>query len=146
MAAFIRSSPLILLLFGAPAVAESITPNFTQGVLQQHTETKSIVTEDIRSFDIKNGYSLTVGGTNVAPTGTNVVSPSGWTKTSGSVDGIGTTYVSPNLSTKPDYSIVETGKSFNYYETLDAPGISNYTHIIRTTEIEQISDSTSTFQ
>lgn len=145
MASFARSSSLIFALLGSPVMAESIVPNFTQGVLNSHTETKSIVTEEIRSFDIKNGYTLTVGGSNVAPSGSRV-SPSGFTKTSGSVDGIGTTYVSPTLSTKPEYSIVESGQAFSYYETLDAPGISNYTHIIRTTEIEQVSDSTSTFQ
>jgi len=145
MASLVRSSPLILALIGSRVAAQPIVPNFTQGVLSSHTETRSTVTEDIRSFDIKNGYTLTVGGTNVAPSGGRV-SPSGFTRTSGSVDGVGTTYVSPNLSSKPQYSIVDSGAAFSYYETLDAPGISNYTHIIRTTEIEQITDSTSTFQ
>jgi hypothetical protein len=145
MALLVRSSPLILALIASPVAAQPIVPNFTQGVLSSHTETRSTVTEDIRSFDIKNGYTLTVGGTNVAPSGGRV-SPSGFTRTSGSVDGVGTTYVSPNLSSKPQYSIVDSGAAFSYYETLDAPGISNYTHIIRTTEIEQITDSTSTFQ
>ena len=32
-----------------------------------------------------------------------------------------------------------------YYETLETPGISNYTSIIRETTVESISDSTSTF-
>ena len=145
MASLVRSSPLILALIASPVAAQPIVPNFTQGVLSSHTETRSTVTEDIRSFDIKNGYTLTVGGTNVAPSG-GTVSPSGFTRTSGSVDGVGTTYVSPNLSSKPQYSIVDSGAAFSYYETLDAPGISNYTHIIRTTEIEQVTDSTSTFQ
>ena len=37
------------------------------------------------------------------------------------------------------------GESFMYYETLETPGITNYTHVTRTTTIESVSDSTSTF-
>ena len=58
---------------------------------------------------------------------------------------VGTTYVSPNLDNKPTYSIVNEGESFMFYETLETGGITNYTHIMRTTEIENITDSTSTF-
>jgi len=43
------------------------------------------------------------------------------------------------------YSIVNEGESFMFYETLETGGITNYTHIMRTTEIENITDSTSTF-
>tara|TARA_R100000781_G_C4057962_1_gene120025 strand:+ start:314 stop:742 length:429 start_codon:yes stop_codon:yes gene_type:complete len=137
---------LLLLIFNAPiSKAERIIPNFQQGILNQHTETKSIITEDIKSFDIRNGYQLTVGGTNVEPSTTNIA-PTGFTQTAGTVGGTATTYVLPDLSNKPAYSIVNEGAAFSYYETLETPGIQNYTHIIRTTEIEQISDSTSTFQ
>ena len=61
------------------------------------------------------------------------------------IQGTGTTYVSPNLDNKPTFSIVNEGESFQYYETLEAPGITNYTHIIRTTQIENVTDTTSTF-
>jgi hypothetical protein len=145
MASLIRSSPLILFLIGSPAFGEPVIPNFTSGVLSSHTETKSIVTEDIKSFDYRTGYQLTIGGENVKPSTSNIA-PSGYIEQSGSVDGLSTTYVMPDLSNKPEYSVVDTGKAFTYYETLETPGIQNYTSILRTTEIEQITDSTSTFQ
>ena len=145
MASLIRSSPLILFLIGSPAFGEPVIPNFTSGVLSSHTETKSIITEDIKSFDYRTGYQLTIGGENVKPSTSNIA-PSGYIEQSGSVNGVGTTYVMPDLSNKPQYSVVDTGKAFTYYETLETPGIQNYTSILRTTEIEQITDSTSTFQ
>jgi hypothetical protein len=135
----------LLVILQSPAFAERIIPNFQQGILNQHTETKSVIQEEIKSFDIRNGYQLTVGGTNVEPSTTNIA-PTGFTQTAGTVGGTATTYVLPDLSDKPAYSIVNEGAAFSYYETLETPGIQNYTHIIRTTTVEQISDSTSTFQ
>ena len=132
------------LLFPAPIYAIPVIPNFQQGVLQQRVETKSTILEDIKSYDIRNGYELTVGGTNVESSTGNITSD-GWTKVNTSINGVGTTYVSPNLETRPSFSIVEQGASFNYFETLETPGISNFTHITRETTIESITDSTSTF-
>ena len=117
---------------------------FQQGVLQQHVETKQTIVEDIKSFDIRNGYQLTVGGENVESS-TGNVAPAGWTKVNTTIQGVGTTFVSPNLDNKPSFSITNAGESFMYYETLETPGITNYTHVTRTTTIESVSDSTSTF-
>jgi len=131
-------------LFFAPVYAAPVIPNFQQGVLQQHVETRSVVQEDIKSFDIRNGYQLTVGGENVK-SNTGNVAPAGWTKVNTTVQGVGTTYVSPDLNNRPTFSIVNEGQSFMYYETLETPGITNFTHITRETTVESISDSTSTF-
>tara|TARA_R100000234_G_scaffold118467_1_gene98965 strand:- start:686 stop:1114 length:429 start_codon:yes stop_codon:yes gene_type:complete len=138
------SYAILLSLFSAPVYAQSVIPNFNQGVLTQRSETKSTVVEDIKSFDIRNGYQLTVGGENVKSS-TGNVAPDGWTKLNTTIQGTGTTYVSPNLDNKPTFSIVNEGESFQYYETLESPGITNYTHILRTTQIENITDTTSTF-
>ena len=135
---------ILLSLLSAPVYANSVIPNFNQGVLTQRSETKSTVVEDIKSFDINNGYQLTVGGENVKSS-TGNVAPEGWTKINTTIQGTGTTYVSPNLDNKPTFSIVNEGESFQYYETLESPGITNYTHIIRTTQIENVTDTTSTF-
>tara|TARA_B100000212_G_scaffold259775_1_gene199731 strand:+ start:220 stop:648 length:429 start_codon:yes stop_codon:yes gene_type:complete len=131
-------------LFFAPVYAAPVIPNFQQGVLQQHVETKQTIIEDIKSFDIRNGYQLTVGGENVK-SNTGNVAPAGWTKVNTTVQGVGTTYVSPDLNNRPTFSIVNEGQSFMYYETLETPGITNFTHITRETTVESISDSTSTF-
>ena len=134
----------LLSFFSVPVNAQNVIPNFQQGVLNQRSETKSTTVEDIKSFDIRNGYQLTIGGENVQSS-TGNVAPDGWTKVDTTVQGVGTTYVSPNLDNKPTFSIVNQGESFQYYETLETPGITNYTHIIRTTQIENITDTTSTF-
>ena len=135
---------LLLSFFSVPVYAQSVIPNFQQGVLTQRSETKSTTVEDIKSFDIRNGYQLTVGGENVQSS-TGNVAPTGWTKLDTTVQGVGTTYVSPNLDNKPDFSIVNEGASFMYYETLETPGITNYTHVQRTTQIENVTDTLSTF-
>ncbi len=134
----------LLSFFSLPVYAQNVIPNFNQGVLTQRSETKSTTVEDIKSFDIRNGYQLTIGGENVESS-TGNVAPAGWTKLDTTIQGTGTTYVSPNLDNKPTFSIVNQGESFMYYETLETPGITNYTHIQRTTQIENITDTTSTF-
>ena len=135
---------LLLSFFSVPVYAQSVIPNFQQGVLTQRRETKSTTVEDIKSFDIRNGYQLTIGGENVKSS-TGDLAPAGWTKLDTTVQGVGTTYVSPNLDNKPTFSIVNEGQSFQYFETLETPGITNYTHIQRTTQIENVTDTLSTF-
>ena len=135
---------LLLSFFSVPVYAQNVIPNFQQGVLTQRSETKSTTVEDIKSFDIRNGYQLTIGGENVKSS-TGNVAPAGWTKLDTTVQGVGTTYVSPNLDNKPTFSIVNEGQSFQYFETLETPGITNYTQILRTTTIENVTDTLSTF-
>ena len=135
---------LLIVFINVPVYSQNVIPNFQQGVLNQHSETKSTIVEDIKSFDIRNGYQLTVGGENVESS-TGNVAPAGWTKVNTTIQGVGTTFVSPNLDNKPTFSITNAGESFMYYETLETPGITNYTHVTRTTTIESVSDSTSTF-
>ena len=135
---------ILLSLFSAPVYSQSVIPNFNQGVLTQRSETKSTTVEDIKSFDIRNGYQLTIGGENVKSS-TGNLAPTGWTKLDTTVQGVGTTYVSPNLDNKPVFSIVNEGESFMFYETLETPGITNYTHIQRTKQIENVTDTLSTF-
>ena len=145
MKSWLSKLPFLLLTFAPQVRAEKIVPNFQQGVLNNHTETKSVIKRDLTVFEFRNGYELTVGGTNVKPS-TNNIAPSGFVKTPGTVSGTATTYVMPDLTTKPQYSIVNNGASFSYYETLETPGIKSMTKIIEEQTIESISDSTSTFQ
>ena len=136
---------LLFITFTPQVRAEKIVPNFQQGVLNNHTETKTVLKRDLTVFEFRNGYELTVGGMNIKPS-TNNIAPSGFVKTAGTVSGTATTYVMPDLTTKPQYSIVNEGASFSYYETLETPGIKSMTKIIEEQTIESISDSTSTFQ
>jgi hypothetical protein len=134
-----------LILLAPIAKAEKIIPNFQQGVLNNHTETKSVLNRELIIYEFRTGYTFTVGGSGVKPSTTNIA-PSGFVKTPGTVEGTATTYVMPDLSAKPQYSIVDEGASFSYYETLESPGIKSMTKIIEEQTIESVSDSTSTFQ
>ena len=139
-----RKYIFFLFIFYKPVYANQVIPNFQTGVLQQHVETRSTVLENLQIFEFRTGYQLTIGGTNVKSS-TGNVAPTGWKKQNTTVEGVGTTYIIPSFSNKPTYSIVNEADSFNYYETLEAPGLTNYTNITRETNIEMISDSTSTF-
>ncbi len=145
MKSWLSKLPFLLITFAPQIRAEKIIPNFQQGVLNNHTETKTILKRDLTVFEFRNGYELTVGGVNVKPS-TNNIAPSGFVKTAGTVSGTATSYVMPDLSTKPQYSIVNEGASFSYYETLETPGVKSMTKIIEEQTIESINDSTSTFQ
>ncbi len=145
MKSWLSKLALLSITFAPQVRAEKIVPNFQQGVLNNHTETKTVLKRDLTIYEWNTGYSLTVGGANVKPS-TNNIAPSGFVKTPGTVSGVATTYVMPDLSTKPQYSIVNEGAAFSYYETLETPGIKSMTKIIEEQTIESISDSTSTFQ
>ena len=133
-----------LFLIGTSASAVPVVPNFQQGIMTNRTETTSTIQSTVNSYQFRTGYELTVGGTNVAPS-TGNVAPTGIVTTDSTNGTISTTWVSPDLSNKPAYNIVNPGASFTYFETLNAPGLVNHTQIITETTIESISDSTSTF-
>tara|TARA_R100000458_G_C8056680_1_gene101465 strand:- start:105 stop:542 length:438 start_codon:yes stop_codon:yes gene_type:complete len=145
MKSWLSKLPFLLITFAPQVRAEKIIPNFQQGVLNNHTETKTILKRDLTVFEFRTGYEFTTGGSGIKPSTTNIA-PSGFIKTPGTISGTATTYVMPDLSTKPAYSIVNEGAAFSYYETLETPGIKSMTKIIEEQTIESISDSTSTFQ
>ncbi len=49
---------LIFLLFASPAVAVPVVPNFSQGVVSSHTESKTIVKESIVPSPIEVGLNI----------------------------------------------------------------------------------------
>ena len=51
----------------SPAVAVPVVPNFSQGVVSSHTESKTIVKESIVSESYCTGFEYTVSGTGVQP-------------------------------------------------------------------------------
>lgn len=125
---------LLLLLFLAPAAeALPVVPNFTNGTLTSRTETTSKVSEIIVSENFDTGFEYTASGLNVAPDAPiNPVASStinGWT----------------SLEKRPNWSIVKPGEAFQFVETFSGPGLSNITTIQRTTEIESVTDTVSTF-
>ncbi len=120
---------LILLSSAGAARAVPVVPNFTQGSMTSSTTTTSTVTETINSMDYNTGWQYVVTGTNVEASGN--LSPTG----SGSL----------NLNDRPGMTIKTPGAAFQFTESYQGPGLSNHTIIQRTTTIQSVTDTTSTF-
>ena len=142
-----RILTVLLLLSGTGAArAVPVVPNFTQGSMTSHTETTSTVTETINSMDYNTGWQYVVTGSNVesngnlTPTGANSINA-----TQVTLDGVTSTWNGLNLQDRPEFSIVTPGAAFQFTETYQGPGLSNHTVIQRTTTINSVTDTTSTF-
>jgi hypothetical protein len=131
---------VILALLGSPAYAVPVVPNFTQGSMTSHTETRQKITETINSMDYNTGYQYSVSGTGITATG--ALSPSTSTSTS-TIDGVNSTWT--GIGTKVNFTQTTPGAAFQFSETYLGPGLSNQTIIQRTTEIESITDTQSIF-
>jgi len=143
-----RILTVLLLLSGGAGSARAVpvVPNFTQGSMTSHTETTSTVTETINSMDYNTGWQYVVTGTNVetdgalTPTGADSINT-----TQVTLDGVTSTWNGLNLQDRPDFTIVTPGAAFQFTETYQGPGLSNHTVIQRTTTINSVTDTTSTF-
>ena len=142
-----RILTVLLLISGTGAArAVPVVPNFTQGSMTSHTETTSTVTETINSMDYNTGWQYVVTGTNVesngnlTPTGTGSINA-----TQVTLDGVTSTWNGLNLTDRPEFSIVTPGAAFQFTESYQGPGLSNHTVIQRTTTINSVTDTTSTF-
>ena len=138
---------VLLLLSGAGAArAVPVVPNFTQGSMTSHTETTSTVTETINSMDYNTGWQYVVTGTNVEANGS--LSPTGADSinaTQVTLDGVTSTWNGLNLNQRPEYTMTTPGAAFQFTESYQGPGLSNHTVIQRTTTINSVTDTTSTF-
>ena len=138
----------VLLLISSTGAARAVpvVPNFTQGSMTSHTETTSTVTETINSMDYNTGWQYVVTGTNVesngnlTPTGADSINA-----TQVTLDGVTSTWNGLNLQDRPEFSIVTPGAAFQFTECYQGPGLSNHTVIQRTTTINSVTDTTSTF-
>ena len=137
---------LLLLSSAGAARAVPVVPNFTQGGMTSNTETTSTVTATINSMDYNTGWQYVVTGTNVSsdetltPTGNGSVDVTNVT-----LDGVTSTWNGLNLTDRPAYSIVTPGAAFQFTESYQGPGLSNHTIIQRVTEIQSVTNTTSTF-
>ena len=122
---------IILLLLPSPAAAVPVVPNFSQGVVSSHTESKTIVKESIVSESYRTGFEYTVSGTGVEPT-SGIVSPSAGTNPL-------------NLSSRSSWKQTVPGAAFQFAETFQGPGLIEKVIIDRETITATVIDSTSTF-
>ena len=126
------------------ATAVPVVPNFTQGSMTSNTETTSTVTETINSMNYNTGYEYVITGTNIEHDGTTISAPSS-TGNSNTLNGVTSTWTNLDLNNKPNFSITTPGADFQFVESYSGPGLSNHTIINRTTTIQSVTNTTSTF-
>ena len=126
--------------------AVPVVPNFTQGSMTSSTTTTSTVTETINSMDYNTGWQYVVTWTNVEASGNLTPTGSGsTTNTNVTLDGVTSQWTGLNLNQRPGYTMKTPGAAFQFTESYQGPGLSNHTIIQRTTTIESVTDTTSTF-
>ena len=138
----------VLLLISSTGAARAVpvVPNFTQGSMTSNTTTTSTVVETINSMDYNTGWQYVVTGTNVEASGN--LSPTGAdsiTNTQVTLDGVTSTWNGLDLNDRPGFTIKTPGAAFQFTESYQGPGLSNHTIIQRTTTIQSVTDTTSTF-
>ena len=137
---------LLLLSSAGAARAVPVVPNFTQGSMTSNTTTTSTVTETINSMDYNTGWQYVVTGTNVEASGNLVPTGAGSTNnTSVTLDGVTSQWTGLNLDQRPNFTMTTPGAAFQFTESYQGPGLSNHTIIQRTTTINSVTDTTSTF-
>ena len=144
---------LLLILFPTNEVkAVPVVPNFTQGSMTSHTETTSTVTETINSVDYRTGWEYSVTGVGVDYNGSAInpgvnkstvtVNPTADGEVTGTVT---SSFDSLDLTNASQFTISTPGEAFQFTQSYSGPGMTNQTIIQRTTIIESVTDTTSTF-
>ena len=132
-------------LANAPiAMSVPVVPNFTQGSMTSNTETTSTVTETINSMNYDTGYQYVITGTNIEHDGSTISAPS-TTGNSNTLNGVTSTWTNLDINNKPNFTITNSGQPFQFTETYSGPGLTNHTIINRTTTIQSVTNTTSTF-
>ena len=126
------------------AMSVPVVPNFTQGSMSSNTETTSTVTETINSMNYDTGYQYVITGTNVQHDGATISAPN-TTGNSNTLNGVTSTWTNLDINNKPNFTITTPGEAFQFTESYSGPGLSNHTIIQRTTTIQSVTNTTSTF-
>ena len=126
------------------AIAVPVVPNFTQGSMTSNTETTSTVTETINSMNYDTGYQYVITGTNIQHDG-NTISAPNTDQNSNTMNGVTSTWTGLDHTQKPNFTLVTPGEPFQFTESYSGPGLSNHTIIQRTTTIQSVTNTTSTF-
>ena len=126
------------------AMSVPVVPNFTQGSMTSNTETTSTVAETINSMNYDTGYQYVITGTNIQHDGNTISSPSP-TGNSNTLNGVTSTWTGLDLNNKPNFTLTTPGEAFQFTESYSGPGLSNHTIIQRTTTIQSVTNTTSTF-
>ena len=142
---------ILVLIVGATVLASArtatavpVVPNFTQGSMTSNTETTSTVSETINSMQYDTGYQYVVTGTNIQHDG-NTISAPNTDQNSNTLNGVTSTWTGLDHTQKPNFTMVVPGDPFQFTESYSGPGLKNHTIIQRTTTIQSVTNTTSTF-
>ena len=138
------AATVIIALIPQSVGAVPVVPNFTQGSMTSNTETTSTVSETINSMNYNTGYEYVITGTNIEHDGATISAPS-TTGNSNTLNGVTSTWTNLDLSNKPNFTLTTPGADFQFVESYSGPGLSNHTIIQRTTTINSVTNTTSTF-
>ena len=133
-----------VLVSARTAIAVPVVPNFTQGSMTSNTETTSTVSETINSMSYNTGYEYVITGTNIEHDGATISAPS-TTGNSNTLNGVTSTWTNLDLNNKPNFTLTTPGADFQFVESYSGPGLTNHTIIQRTTTIQSVTSTTSTF-
>ena len=136
---------LLILLNGwqKPVIAVPVVPNFSSGSMTAVTRTTQNITESIVSTDYNTGHSLSITGTNLEIDGSTLLpDPTTVTQT---VNGTTYQWTGADLTTMPNVSIKNPGAAFQMNQSYQGPGLANITNITRTTQVESVTETVSTF-
>ena len=95
-------------------------------------------------MDYNTGWQYTVTGTGVESSSNNLT-PGGTVQSTVTLDGVTSTWNGLDLDQRPTFTQTTPGGSFQFSESYQGPGLSNHTIIQRTTTINSVTDTTSTF-
>ena len=126
------------------AMSVPVVPNFTQGSMTSSTTTTSTVQETINSMDYDTGWQYVVTGTGVTSDSNNLT-PGGTTQSTVTLEGVTSTWNGLDLGTRPNFQQLNPGAAFQFTENYRGPGLTNHTIIQRTTTINSVTDTVSTF-
>mgnify|MGYP003109277755 CR=1 FL=1 len=136
--------PVVAVSFmNAPVVSVPLVPNFQTGSLTSHTETTSTVTETINVIDYQTGWQYTVTGNNISTDANSLVPPA--QNVTQSVNGVNSTWTNLDTTNMPNFTVTDSSKPWQLTTTLSQPGLKTQTIIQRTTEINSVTDTVSTF-
>ena len=137
---------LVLLFLAIPnAKAGSITPAFTTGQIESTSTSKTIIVETVVTENYRTGYSYSMQGTNVRPTENTIISPDATYTNTQTVNGVSFKWVAPELTTKPQWEVVDPTKAFSITENFLAPGLDATSTVQRTINTESQTTSLSIF-
>ena len=136
----------VLLFFAIPSAnAGSITPSFTSGQIESSSTSKTIIVETIVTENYRTGYSYSLQGHNIQVKDGTVISPDATYTNTQTINGVSFQWVTPSLTTKPQWEIQTPGESFSITENFLAPGLDATSTIQRTINTESQSTSLSIF-